>query len=160
MGEQTSEFVACFSSYSSPLGNGNRLSRQMSLREKEARIAKLIDDMGLQGKEDQRVGGMLSGGLVINGLSGGEKRRLSLCCGIITRPKLLLVDEPTSGLDGFAALMMVQLLKQLCSRGTIIILTIHQVSSSSSSSSSSSCSSKNNNIDPLPPPPPSFLWYI
>lgn len=40
---------------------------------------------------------MLPGGLLVRGLSGGEKRRLSVACGIITNPKILFADEPTSG---------------------------------------------------------------
>ena len=51
----------------------------------------------LRPQEGQRVGGLLPGGIRIQGLSGGEKRRLSLCCGSITKPDILFADEPTSG---------------------------------------------------------------
>ena len=33
------------------------------------------------------------------------------CCGLVTDPTLLLIDEPTSGLDGYAALVVMRLLK-------------------------------------------------
>lgn len=42
---------------------------------------------------------MLPGGLLVRGLSGGEKRRLSLCCATITHPDVLFADEPTSGIS-------------------------------------------------------------
>ena len=48
-------------------------------------------------QEHSKVGGMLSGGIMIRGLSGGEKRRLSTCCATITKPEILFADEPTSG---------------------------------------------------------------
>ena len=48
------------------------------MAEKEARVKWLIDDMGLHGKENQFTGGPLPGGLTLRGLSGGEKRRLSM----------------------------------------------------------------------------------
>ena len=51
----------------------------------------------LHPQEMQRIGGLLPGGIRIPGLSGGEKRRLSLCCGSITKPGILFADEPTSG---------------------------------------------------------------
>jgi len=49
-------------------------------------------------QENQLVGGLLPGGIRVRGLSGGEKRRLSLCCASITKPDILFADEPTSGI--------------------------------------------------------------
>ncbi|PPR84425.1 hypothetical protein GOBAR_AA36285 [Gossypium barbadense] len=71
-----------------------RLPDTMSRSEKKQRAETTIREMGLQDAMNTRVGGWGN-----NGLSGGEKRRLSICIEILTRPRLLFLDEPTSGLD-------------------------------------------------------------
>jgi len=87
---------------------------------------KLISEIGLQGKEQQFVGGPLPGGLRIRGLSGGEKRRLSIACGMVTSPSVLFLDEPTSGLDSNAAMMIMSLIHEYCRKGIMVLCTIHQ----------------------------------
>ena len=44
-----------------------------------------------------QVGGMLPGGLSVRGISGGERRRLSIGCGVVGAPRIIALDEPTSG---------------------------------------------------------------
>ena len=46
---------------------------------------------------DAQVGGLLPGGIEVRGLSGGEKRRLSIACALIANPSILFLDEPTTG---------------------------------------------------------------
>ncbi|NWU89489.1 ABCG5 protein, partial [Upupa epops] len=60
------------------------------------------------------------------GISGGERRRVSIAAQLLQDPKIMLLDEPTTGLDCLTANQIVSLLSQLAHRGRIIIITIHQ----------------------------------
>jgi ABC-type multidrug transport system ATPase subunit len=64
---------------------------------------------------------------MLRGLSGGERRRLSIAVGTLAAPAVLFLDEPTSGLDSFAALSVMSHLQGMArDSGRIIISTIHQ----------------------------------
>nr|KYP61160.1 ABC transporter G family member 11 [Cajanus cajan] len=99
----------------------------MSIAEKKERADITLREMGLQDAINTKVGGWHS-----KGLSGGQKRRLSICIEILTRPKLLFLDEPTSGLDSAASYYVMSRIARLNLRDGIrrtIVASIHQPSS-------------------------------
>lgn len=64
-----------------------------------------------------------------SGLSGGERRRVSIGLSLLRDPAVLLLDEPTSGLDSASAFHVVQILQSVAAaRGRTVVLSIHQPS--------------------------------
>lgn len=58
-------------------------------------------------------------------LSGGQKRRLALALALVGRPQMLFLDEPTTGMDPQARRATWDIVRDLQSRGTTILLTTH-----------------------------------
>ncbi|KXG48696.1 ABC-2 type transporter [Penicillium griseofulvum] len=100
---------------------GLRLPTWMSREEKNRRAEEILYKMGLKECADNLIGSDL-----IKGISGGEKRRVTIAIQILTDPKVLLLDEPTSGLDAFTAMSIIELLHSLAAEGRTLILTLHQ----------------------------------
>ncbi|KAL5054544.1 hypothetical protein RYX36_035226 [Vicia faba] len=99
----------------------------MSITEKKEQADLILREMGLIDAVNTRVGGWSS-----KGLSGGQKRRLSICIEILTRPRLLFLDEPTSGLDSAASYYVMSRIARLnLSDGVprTVVVSIHQPSS-------------------------------
>ncbi|KAF8066171.1 abcG22 [Scenedesmus sp. PABB004] len=91
------------------------------------RLSEVLDAVGLGHAQHTLVGGTLPGGLMMRGLSGGERKRLSIAAGILAAPGVLFLDEPTSGLDSFAALSVMGHLQRMARAAEhIIVATIHQ----------------------------------
>lgn len=105
---------------------GLRLPRFLSRAEKNARAEAVLLKMGLKDCADNLVGNEL-----VKGISGGEKRRVTIAVQILTDPRILLLDEPTSGLDAFTASSILEVLRGLAAEGRTLILTIHQARSDS-----------------------------
>ena len=63
------------------------------------------------------------------GISGGERKRVSIGYELIQEPTILLLDEPTSGLDSHTALNIGKQLRKEADRGLAVVATIHQPSS-------------------------------
>lgn len=94
-------------------------------------VLSLLKNLGLEAVKDNLIGytgqhSRNSG--ITRGLSGGERKRVSICFELISNPKLLFLDEPTSGLDSFAAKAVIENLRNLAFTGRTIITTIHQPS--------------------------------
>ncbi|KAK4487002.1 hypothetical protein RD792_006317 [Penstemon davidsonii] len=87
-----------------------------------ARVENLLKELGLEHVSGARIGSESS-----RGISGGEKRRVSIGVDLVHDPSVLLLDEPTSGLDSSSALQVMLLLKSMAkNEGKTIVLTIHQ----------------------------------
>ncbi|PON35356.1 ABC transporter-like [Parasponia andersonii] len=87
-----------------------------------SRVKELLKDLGLEHVAGLRIGSESS-----RGISGGEKRRVSIGVDLVHDPDVLLLDEPTSGLDSASALHVALLLKTMATKqGKTILLTIHQ----------------------------------
>lgn len=101
-----------------------RLPNTMTKGEIHEIIEGTIIEMGLQDCSDRMIGNWH-----LRGISGGEKKRLSIALEILTRPHLLFLDEPTSGLDSAAAFFVTQTLRNIARDGRTVISSIHQPSS-------------------------------
>src|SRR5260221_8050634 len=58
-------------------------------------------------------------------LSGGQKQRFSICTTLINKPRVIFLDEPTTGLDPQARRNLWELIREIKSQGTTIVLTTH-----------------------------------
>ncbi|KAL2496467.1 ABC transporter G family member 10 [Forsythia ovata] len=86
------------------------------------RVKMLMKELGLDHIAGSRIGEGSS-----HGISGGERRRVSIGMELVHDPAVLLIDEPTSGLDSASALHVISLLKLMAvNQGKTIVLTIHQ----------------------------------
>ncbi|KAB5520432.1 hypothetical protein DKX38_024751 [Salix brachista] len=101
-----------------------RLPDTMTKEEIDDVVEGTISEMGLQDCADRMVGNWH-----LRGISGGEKKRLSIAIEILTRPHLLFLDEPTSGLDSASSFFVIQTLRNIARDGRTIISSIHQPSS-------------------------------
>ncbi|XP_050210787.1 ABC transporter G family member 6-like [Mercurialis annua] len=100
-----------------------RLPRSLSKSKKKMRVQALIDQLGLQNAAKTVIGDEGH-----SGVSGGERRRVSIGIDIIHDPVVLFLDEPTSGLDSTSAFMVVKVLQKIAQTGSIVIMSVHQPS--------------------------------
>lgn len=108
---ETVEMAACL-----------RLGGNMPRAAKKERASQVIQQLGLTKAIDTKVGD----GNRVKGISGGEMKRVSIGCELVSSPSLVMLDEPTSGLDSTAALKVVQGLRDLAASGHTVIASIHQ----------------------------------
>lgn len=101
-----------------------RLPRSMAKADKINRVSLVLESLGLQKCKDTIIGGGF-----MRGVSGGERKRVSIGHELLINPSVLFLDEPTSGLDSTTALKLLHTLRSLASGGRTVITSIHQPSS-------------------------------
>jgi len=89
--------------------------------EKQDKVDEIIAELGLIKCSDTLVGDAKR-----KGLSGGERKRVSVAVELVTDPDVIFLDEPTSGLDTITAFRICKALRKLADMGKIVICTIHQ----------------------------------
>eukprot|EP00002_Diphylleia_rotans_P039834 TRINITY_DN9333_c0_g1_i3.p1 TRINITY_DN9333_c0_g1~~TRINITY_DN9333_c0_g1_i3.p1 ORF type:complete len:607 (-),score=120.22 TRINITY_DN9333_c0_g1_i3:83-1903(-) len=109
-----------------------RLDPSLSEDVLNRKVDSLIEELGLYKCRDSLIGyvgeAAKNSGLK-RGLSGGERKRLSIGFELITDPLMVFLDEPTTGLDSFAANSVIRTLERLANqKDRTIIFTIHQPS--------------------------------
>ncbi|EIE21490.1 hypothetical protein COCSUDRAFT_66913 [Coccomyxa subellipsoidea C-169] len=101
-----------------------RLPRSATAAEVKARVEGVLYELGLEHVAGSQVGG--SSG--IRGISGGERRRVTIGMELVIDPSILILDEPTSGLDSYTAVNLMTTLKQVAQAGRVVMLSFHQPS--------------------------------
>ncbi|XP_059316814.1 ABC transporter G family member 7 isoform X1 [Lycium ferocissimum] len=92
-----------------------------SIEDRDEYVNNLLFKIGLVSCADSPIGDAK-----VRGISGGEKKRLSLACELIASPSVIFADEPTTGLDAFQAERVMETLRQLAQDGHTVICSIHQ----------------------------------
>nr|XP_043639070.1 ABC transporter G family member STR2-like [Erigeron canadensis] len=91
--------------------------------DKRQRVETMIEQLGLSTARNTFIGDEGT-----RGVSGGERRRVSIGVDIIHGPSLLFLDEPTSGLDSTSAQSVIEKVHDIARTGSTVVLTIHQPS--------------------------------
>ena len=103
-----------------------RLPRQLSFKAKQKRVYDVLEQLRIYDIKDRVIGSEYE-----RGISGGEKRRVSIACELVTSPQVLFLDEPTSGLDANNANNVIECLVRLANHyNKTLVVSIHQPRSS------------------------------
>ena len=92
-----------------------RLPATISEEEKKRRVRMALETFGLTGREDT----------LVSKLSGGQKKRLSICTEFVASPNLFILDEPDSGLDGIMARGLMENLRLIACQGKMVLVITH-----------------------------------
>ncbi len=91
--------------------------KDMTLEEKDKMSLDLLEKFDLLRLKDRHP----------YSLSGGEKQRLVIACAVAKEPDVIILDEPTSGLDGRNMQRIADILEDLASNGTAVIVITHDL---------------------------------
>ncbi|EAR86554.2 lipid transporter family ABC domain protein (macronuclear) [Tetrahymena thermophila SB210] len=101
------------------------LKTRGSQEEKKNLVDQILKMMRLEKCQNSLIGG-----LMIKGITKGEKKRTSIAIELVSNPDVIFLDEPTSGLDSFTAYNVIDVLQKYArEQNKNIICTIHQPSS-------------------------------
>ncbi|TDH01473.1 hypothetical protein EPR50_G00180540 [Perca flavescens] len=98
-----------------------RLPTHFTQAQREQRVDDVIAELRLRQCAHTRVGNNY-----VRGVSGGERRRVSIAVQLLWNPGILILDEPTSGLDSFTAHNLVITLSRLARGNRLVLLSVHQ----------------------------------
>ncbi|KAK1333110.1 hypothetical protein QTO34_006646 [Cnephaeus nilssonii] len=98
-----------------------RLPRTFSQAQRDKRVDDVIAELRLRQCANTRVGNTY-----VRGVSGGERRRVSIGVQLLWNPGILILDEPTSGLDSFTAHNLVKTLSRLAKGNRLVLISLHQ----------------------------------
>ncbi|KAK0650652.1 ABC transporter G family member 22 [Lasiodiplodia hormozganensis] len=102
------------------------LPSSVTKTERLDRIQALMGSFGLRNQAKTLIGTPIR-----KGISGGQKRRVSVASQLITSPKILFLDEPTSGLDSAASYEVISFVRDIARENNLIVIaSIHQPSTS------------------------------
>ncbi len=92
-----------------------RMPPDTSKEERHSRVEEVLEDLDLLHRKDVQI----------NGLSGGQQKRVSIGVELLTKPGLFFLDEPTTGLDPGTETSLMQLMRRLADQGRTIVLITH-----------------------------------
>lgn len=92
-----------------------RLPDNMGRKGRKQRVAEVLESFGLS----------MLGNTLVEKLSGGQRKRLSIAMEFISDPGLFILDEPDSGLDGVVARSLFEKLRAIADEGRIVIVITH-----------------------------------
>lgn len=92
------------------------LLQGVSKRERRERVSLILNEVGLEGKEDRFPAQ----------LSGGQQQRVAIARAIVGNPDIILADEPTANLDSSTGSALIDMMKDLNERrGTTFLFSTH-----------------------------------
>ena len=92
-----------------------RLPKDVSAKQRRERVEEVLELFGIQHAKNH----------LVEKLSGGQRKRLSISMELISNPSLFILDEPDSGLDGVMARKLFEQLRRIADTGKIVLVITH-----------------------------------